>query len=85
MSIFREKAPNAMQYRLKNPIQEFSLAYNQLVHLEFAETKCAKFGTVAKLRLRLESVVNIIKPRSKFARKVKNRKTATLWFISDTS
>ena len=32
-------------------IQEFSLPYNQLVCLEFAETKCAKFGTVAKLRL----------------------------------
>ena len=35
----------------ENPIQEFSLPYNQLVRLEFAETKCAKFGTVAKLRL----------------------------------
>ena len=35
----------------ENPIQEFSLPYNQQVRLEFVETKCAEFGTVAKLRL----------------------------------
>ena len=27
----------------ENPIQEFSFPYNQLVRLEFAETKCAKW------------------------------------------
>ena len=35
----------------ENPIQEFSLRYNQLVRLEFAKTECAKVGTVAKLGL----------------------------------
>ena len=35
----------------ENLIQEFSLPYNQLVCLEFAETKCAEFVTVAKLGL----------------------------------
>ena len=35
----------------ENLIQEFALPYNQLVRLEFAENKCAKFGTLAKLRL----------------------------------
>ena len=49
MSIFCEKAPNVIQYRLK--ILFKSLPYNQLLRLEFAETKCAKFSIVAKLRL----------------------------------
>ena len=35
----------------ENLIQEFALPYNQLVRLEFAKNKCAKFGTLAKLRL----------------------------------
>ena len=53
MSIFRGKAPNVMQYAIpsENPIQQFSLPYNQLVRLEFAETKCAEFVTAAKLGL----------------------------------
>ena len=37
-----------MQYRLKILFKSF-LPYNQLVRLEFAETKCAEFVTVAKL------------------------------------
>ena len=32
--------------------QEISSPYNQLVGLEIAETKSAKFGTVAKLRFK---------------------------------
>ena len=54
MSIFREKAPNAMQYRRKILFKSFFLPYNELVRLEFAETKCAKFGTVAKFKLIIE-------------------------------
>ena len=50
-SIFREKTPNAMQYRLKILFKSFLYQTSHLVRLEFAETKCAEFGTVAKLGL----------------------------------
>ena len=36
----------------ENLFQEFSLPYNQLVRLEFAETECTEFLTVVKLGLR---------------------------------
>ena len=40
-----------MQYRLKILFKSFLYHTSQLVRLEFAETKCAEFGTVAKLGL----------------------------------
>ena len=40
-----------MQYRLNILFKSFLYHTSQLVRLEFAETKCAEFGTVAKLGL----------------------------------
>ena len=49
----------------ENLFQEFSLPYNQLVRLEFAETKCAEFVTVARLGLKY--------PRQKYPRLIKSK------------